>query len=289
MNRWRIGIALSLSVLLAATSSLPVEASAATPGEVKVVLAELQVVKKNLPWSKASVKAARALITVDHKNIETELKRLKLKGAKRIAVTYEKQPLASESFADVETYGTAFLPWHFTANTPGDSTKAKSASFPRDQIDIAHYLTKLKKDDCSLDNFSIFNPATWFQPEKCQVISPTPSEFLRASLATALKKSTLDVGSYELARLKFALGPTTHLRLVGQTLICPELSPLFGGDTKIPLAESDGVGGYLISVDLQNRTSTFEFLGPDQVALASGATKNAGENFVRFFASQSTT
>lgn len=289
MNQWRIGLALSFSVLLPTTSSLPLAASAATPGEVTVVLADPQVVEKNLPWSKASVKAATALIAVDRKNIETELKRVKLKGAKRIAVTYEKQPLATESFADVETYGTAFLPWHFTSNTSGDSAKVKSASFPRDRLDIAHYLTKLKKDDCSLDNFSIFNTATWFQPEKCEVVWPTPSEFLRASLATALKKSTLDVGSFELAQLKFALGSNANPRIIGRTLICPELSPLFGGDTKIPLEESDGIGGYFISVDLKNKTATFKFLGPDQAALASGATTNAEENFIRFFSSQSST
>lgn len=283
MNRWRIGIALSFSALLATTSSLPIAASVATPGEVTVVLAGPQVVKKNLPWGKASVKAATALIAVDRKNIETELKRLKFEGAKRIAVTYEKQPLASESFAHVETYGTAFLPWHFTVTTPGDSAKATRASFPRDRLDIAHFLTKLKKDDCSLDNFSIFITATWFQPEKCEVVWPTPSEFLRASLATALKKSTLDVGSFELAQLKFALGPTAHPRLVGRTLICPELSPLFGGDTKIPLEESDGVGGYSISVDLKNRTATFKLLGPDQEALAKAAYKEPSENYMRFF------
>ena len=287
MNRWQIGFALSFSALLVTTSILPVAASISTPGDVTVVVSKPPVVAKNLPWSKASLRAAADLIAIDRKKIEAELSRLRSHGANRIAVIYEKQPLSSESFADVESYGTTFLPWHFTSSTSGVFVKSKNASFPRDRVDIAHYLTKLKKDDCSLLDFSLFIAETWFQPEQCEVVSPTPSAFLRASLATALKKSTLDFGSFELAQLKVALGPTTHPRLAGRTLICPELSSLFGGDTEIALEASDGVGGYFISVNLKNRTATFKFLGPDQPALASAATKNAGENFVRFFASQS--
>lgn len=288
MIRWRLGIALSVSALLVTATSLPVAASSASPGEVTVISSEPPVVAKNLPWSTAALKAATALIVIDRKNLAAELKILKSKGANRLKVIYEKQPLASESFADVEKYGTSFLPWHFIATTKSGSATPKSASFPGDRLDLAHYLTKLKKDDCSLVGFSIFNLATWFQPEACAVFSPTPSQFLRASLASALKKTTLDFGSFELAQLKFALGSNTHLRVVGRTLVCPELSPIFGGKTRIELEASDEVGGYLISVNLEKRTATFKFLGPDQTALASGATKTAGENFVRFFASQST-
>lgn len=288
MNRWRFGIALSAIALLVTATSLPVVASNASPGEVSVIASEPPVVAKNLPWSTAALKAAAALIVIDRQNLSAELQTLKNKGANRIQVIYEKQPLASEPFADVEKYGTSFLPWHFIATMKSGSARSKSASFPGDRLDIAHYLTKLKKDDCSLVAFSIFNLATWFQPEVCAVVSPTPSQFLRASLATTLKKSTSDFGSFELAQLKFALGSNTHPRIVGRALICPELSPVFGGNTKIALEASDARGGYLISVNLEKRTATFKFLGPDQAALASGATKIAGEKFVRFFASQST-
>jgi hypothetical protein len=288
VNRWRLGIALVVNALLVTATSLPVVASNASPGEVTVISSEPPVVAKNLPWSTAALKAATALIVIDRQNLEAELKRVKSKGAHRLQVIYEKQPLASEPFADVEKYGTSFLPWHFIATTKSGSPRSKSASFPGDRLDIAHYLTKLKKDDCSLMGFSILNLATWFQPEACAVATPTPSQFLRASLATALKKSTLDFGSFELAQLKFALGTNSHLHVVGGTLICPELSPIFSGNTRIELAASDEVGGYIISVNLEKRTATFKFLGPDQAALASGATKTAGENFVRFFTSQST-
>jgi hypothetical protein len=267
---------------------LPVAASSASPGEVTVISSEPPVVAKNLPWSTPALKAATALIGIDRQNLAAELKKLKSKGANRLQVIYEKQPLASESFADVEKYGTSFLPWHLIATTKSGSAKSRSSSFPGDQLDIAHYLTKLKKDECSLVGFSILNLATWFQPEACAVVSPTPSQFLRASLATALKKSSLAFGSFELAQLKFALGSNTHPRIVGRALICPELSPIFSGNTEIALEASDAVGGYVISVDLDNKTATFKFLGPDQASLASRATKTAGENFIRFFASQST-
>jgi hypothetical protein len=288
MKSWRIVLVIGFSSLVITAAPFPAGATATKSGEVKVILREPTVIAKDLPWSSVSLKAAMDLIVIDRKALDAELKRLKSKGANRIQVVYENQPLASESFADVENYGTTFLPWHFTGNTVTSSGNSKSASFPRDRADIAHYLTKLKEIDCSLSGFSIFNWATWLQPDKCEVVSPTPSEFLRASLATALKKSTLDFGSFELAKLKFALGSNMHPRLVGRALICPELGPVFGGNTKIALKKSEAVGGYLISVNLESRTAIFKFLGPDQTALAYGATKSAGEDFVRFFASQST-
>ena len=280
---------LILSVLFASIASIianPIMTGATenTPGSVTVTVDKLGIVPSNLPWSKAALDEARPLISLQSKALMSDFAHFKAKGNNRVQVVYEKQSLSSAAFADSKSYGTDFLPWHLVGNLGGQSATTKS--YPLDKVDLASYLTKPAADACSLSDFSIFDFQTWFQPPKCSVATPSPQKFLAASLATALKKSTLDIGSVELQELKYALSAGTHPRISGGYLICPELASVFGGTTRVALASKNTLGGYSFSADLVNRTAAFRFLGPDLASLAKAAYKVQGENFVRFFTLQ---
>lgn len=253
-------------------------------GQVTVVLASPVSIPRNLSWNEAALNSARQIIANQKSDLLSAIRNLKQNGSTQIHVVYGKQSLSSPAFRDTMQYGTKFLPWHLEGY-PLDP-QLMTTEFPLDQVDMANYLTKLKNERCSLVDFSIWTLETWFQPEPCSVTTPSPEEFLRASLATALKKSTIDIGSFELAQLKTAMAPESHTKISNGNLICLELGSVFAGKTAIPLSFRSPVGGYEISVNLSSRTAVFRFIGPDLKVLAAHAYRNEGENFIRFFASQ---
>lgn len=255
-----------------------------TPGLVTVNMPSPVVVGRNLPWSIEAWTAAEALISAQKVAVADALSKLRLNGVTEVEVAFEPQPLSGPAFVDSRVYGTTFLPWRLTGKSAERSFDSKT--FPTDKVDMANYLIHLHQSKCSLATFAFWDLSTWFLPSKCSIETPSLDDYLRASLATALKKASLEVGSYELQKLKFALGSGTHPRIAGGNLICPELAANFNGDTQIPLRAADKLGGYEIIANLRNRTAVFKFLGPNLKQIAAGATKDKTENFVRFFDSQ---
>lgn len=264
----------------------PLQYSQATDqnrGEVTVVANKEMIIQENLPWSQQSITAANKLINRQKADLAKALKILRHKGASIVEVVVQKPTWTSPNFLDSSIYGTDYVPWRLRKFESSRTSKIVSSQFPGDQNDMANFLTRIKSSPCSLEDFALWNPNTWFRPATCEIETPSASKFLRASMANAFKRATLEVGSFELQQLKFALGPNTHPRIEKDELYCPELGPIFGGDTRIPLKTFEPVGGYEISVNLKLRKATFIFLGPDQKALAASAYKLPHEDFVRFF------
>jgi hypothetical protein len=278
-----VTIAAGVLVLAVSGPSNLAQANEPTPGAVRVILAKPILVDKRLPWSPESLATANQIIAKQKADLTRAIDDLISRGASTVKVVYEDQPLASHEFRDSLQYGTSFLPWRLIGNEQVAEVSRAGEAFPKHRSDMANYLTRLGEDTCSLRDFSFWSITTWFQPAKCKIVTPSASDFLRASMATAFKKATLDVGSFELSELKFALGPKTHLRIENDELVCPELAPIFGGNTNIPLRAIGLTGGYSISVNLKRRTASFIFLGPDQKALAKLASKAKNQNYVRFF------
>jgi hypothetical protein len=261
----------------------PASADEISSSDVTISSPKAVFVPSTLPWSKASLLAASRIISEQKIALESDFASLRAKGNTSVKVIYGKQPLKSSAFSDTARYGTEFLPWRLVGNRDSKNDPQRSRSYPLDKIDIASYLTKPASDDCSLKPFSFVEFSTWFQSAECRLKTPSASAYLAASLATALKKSTLDVGSFELSELKYALTPGTHLSLKGDSLMCPELAPIFGGSTRIPLRNFTKIGGYSFTINLKTRNAKFYFLGPDLESLARSAYKNTDENFIRFF------
>lgn len=241
------------------------------------------VVRRDLPWSEDGIKGARVIINRQASHIKLALERLKKSGATRVEVSNVESLFSGRNWADNSEYGSNFSTWHMVGLTGSGAQKGESITFPEDPVILANYLTSIPSGTCSLLDFSLMDPTTWFQPKKCVISNPTPEDFLRAALATNLKKITWDVGSWELTALSFALEQKTHLALKNGYLYCPELSKISAGQNRILLKENHPLGGYSIAINLKNRTADFFFKGANQLNLAKGAHKFPNQDFIGFW------
>jgi hypothetical protein len=213
------------------------------------------------------------------------MERLRKIGATKIEVVNLREQFTETRWLNKAHYGANFSTWRMLGRTSFGKELGKSSVFPGDQTILANYLARIEPGTCSLVDFSIFQPPTWFLPKKCQIAIPKPEQFLRAALATNLQRITWDVGYWEISALEFALSEGTHLRVKDGYLYCPELSKLSAGQNKILLNLMDPLGGYSISLNLKNRTAVFTFKNLDQRALAKDAYKLEGEDYIGFFVS----
>lgn len=268
-------------------SASPAQADETWAKRVKIIQATKKinevVVETDLPWSKAGLEGARAITDNQKAAIEVAMKRLRKLGATKVEVVALRENFAEPRWVNKSHYGANFSTWRMVGSTSLGKGSAQSIVFPRDQTILANYLTRIEPGTCSLVDFSIFQPPTWFLPKKCHVLVPDPDQFLRAALATNLQKISWDVGSWEISALEFALSEKTHLTVKDGYLVCPELSKLSAGLNKIPLSLEDPLGGYSIALNLKARTAVFTFKNLDQRALARDAFKEDGEDFIGFF------
>ena len=280
--------ALTLVLLLSfGLSASPAQAKETESERVKIIQATEKinevVVEAGLPWSKSGLEGARAILENQKAAIEVAMKRLRKLGATRVEVVALRDNFSEPQWVNKSHYGANFSPWRMVGSSSLGKESGLSPVFPRDQTILANYLTRIEPGTCSLVDFSIFQPPTWFLPKKCQVVAPKPEQFLRAALATNLQKISWDAGSWEINALEYALSEKTHLTVKDGYLICPELSKLSVGKTKIPLNFEDPLGGYSIALNLKKRTAVFTFKNLDQRALAKDAYKAEGEDFIGFF------
>jgi hypothetical protein len=275
-----------IGLLLTVEFIQPAPAFAATqdsPEKVKVELVQPYLVPEGLPWNQTALRAANKIIGTQKSILNKTMTKLKLLGASIIEVIDEPTESEGETFQHARAYGADFVAWHLAGKGSRGLVKGQPVNFPSDTGDLANYLVRIKATPCSLREFSVLDFSTWFQPRKCEIEIPSASKYLRASLATALHKSTSEFGSHELAQLKYAMQTNTHLQIRDGYLICPELRSFFSGETRIRLRKQAPIGGYLIAVDLHTRTARYKFLGPNFSALAENAHQEPGEDFVRFF------
>ena len=270
-------------------SASAAQAEEAEPNRVTIIQATKKinevVVESSLPWSEAGLEGARAIIENQKTTIKTAIENLRKLGATKIEVASLNKKFTEPRWVNKSRYGSNFSTWRmFGFNSLGKES-GKSSVFPKDQTILANYLTRLEPGTCSIEDFSIFQPSTWFLPKKCHLVIPTPEQFLRAALATNLQKITWDVGYWEISALEFALREGKHLWVRDGYLDCPELSRLSAGQNRILLNLVDPLGGYSIALNLENRTALFTFKNLDQRALAKDAYKLQGEDFIGFFVS----
>jgi hypothetical protein len=268
-------------------SASPAQAEETDSQRVKIIQATEKinevVVEADLPWSKAGLQGARAILENQKAAIEVAMKRLQKLGATKVEVVALRENFTEPRWGNKFHYGANFSTWRMVGSTSLGKGSGLSPVFPRDQAILANYLTRIEPGTCSIVDFSIFEPPTWFLPKKCQVVAPKPEQFLRAALATNLQKITWDAGSFEINALEFALSEKTHLTVKAGYLICPELSKLSAGLNKIPLSFENPLGGYSIALNVKARTAVFTFKNLDQRALARDAYKAEGEDFIGFF------
>jgi hypothetical protein len=284
--------ALSWIAALTACLSLCLVASAQAAGEsikqfgrVTVYFPESfsnPVSEKNLRFSKQLQADAKQIMATQRKSIERAYSSLRNRGAVRVKVLYGKPwndlPLTLFKYSDK----TAFVLWQLVGYSASGKVLGKTPVFPTDPGSDANFLTRPTSNDCSLLEYNLFDPRTWFQNKTCSVKSPPAKEFLRVALGDYLLKSDFGIGGWELQQLKFALEPGHSISIQDGYLVCPDLAKYFGGATRIPLSAKESLGGYSFKVDLKARTAVFKYVGPDQQMMADRAKKIPGQPWIYF-------
>jgi hypothetical protein len=278
-------VAVLILALFVSTQAPISSASAADESRVTVVYAgnlETLKVSKGLPWSGAASKFAASAISRQEKTYQEAISMLKKKGATQVKVKYGSTLLSGPAFADASNYVKSVKSWNLLGLGADGSVVGTSATFPKDPSDLANYLVVQTSQLCSLQEAVWWNPTTWFIENRCGVNKISSDSYLRASLATSLKKVSYDPGSWIVNQLEYALS-NGQPKVVGTDLVSAELAEVFAGTTNIPLKSSSLLGGYAIKVDLNTMRAVMTFSGPNLPAIARKASVLAGENYVRFF------
>ena len=239
-------------------------------------------VQSNLQFTPRLIAGAKQIMETQRVSQLLAIRKLASKGAVRVKVELEKDwntgALELLNYSDKNT----FKNWHFVGYSSKSNAIGRSETFPVQANNYANYLTKPVLSDCSPLAFNIFNPATWFGDNVCNVDSPPAEEFLRAALASYLVKSGNNIGGWELQQLAFCLEPHHQISIQSGALFCPDLAKDFGGTTRIPLTQRGSLGGYSFSVDLKSRTAKFAYIAPDQQMMADKARKVSGQPWIDF-------
>lgn len=261
------------------------QTSAADASRVTVVYAgNLETVKvsKGLPWSGAASKFAVSAIRRQEKTYQAAISMLKKKGATQVKVKFGSTLVSGPAFSDATNYVKSVKSWNLLGLGADGNVVGTSETFPKDPSDLANYLIVQNTQLCSLQEAVWWNPTTWFISNRCGVTKISPDSYLRASLATSLKKVSYDPGSWIVNQLEYALS-NGKPKVVGTDLVSAELAEVFAGTTNIPLKSSSLLGGYVIRVDLDTMRAVMTFSGPNLPAIARKASVLTGENYVRFF------
>jgi len=236
-----------------------------------------------LAWNVTAKTRAHVAIRQASERLSRELKRLERRGATKITVVSQQTTLVGRTWRDAGRYIDSLHPWHLVATDDQGKKVAESPAFPADAADLSNYLVHLHDGTCSVGGVIWWNPWTWQNSPKCTIDAPSVEKFLRASLATAVKRATFDPGSWIASELELALAPDSHPTLLDGYLVCPELAPIFAGEDRIPLESRQLLGGYKITVDTAVSSGKITFLPPDWNRIAKSVTFDPAEGFLRFF------
>lgn len=245
---------------------------------------EETLVERDLPWSTVSLEFAKESLSAQKKAFETSVSQLTAAGAESVIVVSDRQILMGKPFQDASLYIGNLHPWHLEGVNARGKYIGRSRQFPADPLDMSNYLLRPTRATCSILERHWWNPLDWFKEGTCQLTKVESSAYLRASLATAMKKATIgQAGSWLIPQLDFALASDCELTIKHDQLYCNALAQIMTGGKSIKLSGKSKLGGYLITVDIAKRKAIYRATGIDQKALAREAKVFEGENYVRFF------
>ena len=226
-------------------------------------------VTDNLPWSKSLLEGAQILISSRVKALESSLQLLRDRGAKRLKVMRIEDLRTSN-----ELRALAGLTRFKLVGLVGNSlVKGGSIELPT-SMDYADFLIRPSGSSCSLQNFNLFWPATWFE-DRCEISKPTAEKYLNYHTRALLNLTNpRDLVEYLEAALQEMAAMHRPFTVEGG-----KIKADFFGDTadleEIPLQNSLPLGGYRILVNSTNTRFTFIETPPDLNKLASRGYYNA--------------
>lgn len=271
-----------VAILVGSTTSI---AAAASQVEVQGggVGDSISQVTTELNWTPAGITAADKVIAYQAKRLEKALERLRNKGATTVYVRelYGDDTWAENAFLKpAEKLRSYELRARVGKNKRAVIQPAPMSSAPG----IASRLVHLKQSKCSLLDFNLFNPASWFA-DRCAIVKPAASTYLRYSLISWLYYSqSEDLWRYRIGQLQTILDERLSFKVEGNCLVAPGLAKAYPSDPEvscIPIAYEQATSGYKIEASSDHKSLRFVKLAPDVKAIAAEA-HLVGPDFISF-------
>ncbi len=265
-------ISRNLRIYLTALFISLMAASSTLAGEPEGVLSPLDpsltTVPTDIRWSEPALETAGTAINYFRFKLTSEINIQKSKGAVKLEKIYSKvSPEYSQ--LNLKNYGLDLRPYIIKGFDSRNRLVRTSNFFPEPTSLMASHMVHLSHDKCSLKDFSLFDVETWWQTT-CEVVLPSKTSFLRASLRSWLRMTDgpVSFASFPQQQLDICFKSRTTFTLIGQELKCPALSKYFNSQTTVDLHYLQPQGGYEITVNEKVRTFSTKYFAPDFYKLA---------------------
>lgn len=255
-----------LKSLIAATLTVQLGAGATSPTiEIRKVYSPTfsYTVSDNLPWSKSLLEGARIMIDARVKALESSFQLLRDRGATSLkvkAIDDLRTPNELRALAGATRF-------RLIGMAGGYQVRRGSIELPN-SMDYGDFLIRPSSSSCSLEQFELFWPATWFL-DRCQIEKPTPARYLNFHTRALLNLTNpRDLVEY----LEGALQEMAAMHRPFTVEDGKIKADFFGENAdlnEIPLQNPLPLGGYKILVNSSKTKFTFIETPPDLKKLAS--------------------
>ena len=251
-----------------ATTSLAADLCQGTQAKTTQCLTN---VPKDIDWSTKALTAASMAQENFKSKLSSELKTQKSQGAVRLEKSYSSADPAFSS-TDWRNYVQDIRPYKIKGFDSNNRLVRISETFPEPTGFMAASMVRLANNKCSLKDFKIFDFGTWWQTS-CSIETPSPSDFLRASLRSWLRMTDgpISFASFPQQQLDLCFEMNAKFKITGKQLSCPSLSKYFNSQTTVNLYFLASQGGYEITVNEKAKTYTTRYFAPDFYTLATYA------------------
>lgn len=147
----------------------------------------------DLHWTAKQIADAKLVIETHKKEMQIMVDTLKAKGADRIVTRPNRSLMQMFDAEDREYFGYYSEFGKGTLHTKLVGYKGKKKItlgqegwWPYRAIELSLKLMKLNSKNCNLTELHWFNPLTWFDSNRCEILVPTPEQYLRGYLITLL-------------------------------------------------------------------------------------------------------
>jgi hypothetical protein len=273
----KLKTALLTLVLVISSSSLSAAEGYEKPGDPA-----LTFVPETLSWSEQAFTAADSLETYLESKLLKEIQIQRAKGATTLVKVYSK---ISPSFKnrDWRIYLKDVRQYKILGYNSKNKLVRTSKLFPAQSNMMAAAMVYLEQDKCSLKEYNLLKPDTWWQT-KCSIFIPPKDKLLRAALRSWIHMTDNPASFAKPAENSVfdCLALNAKYSVSGTKLTCQALRDKYGLPETVALYYWELLGGYQITIDTSKNTYKVLYLKPDFQALADLAAWDETSHWITF-------
>ncbi len=219
-----------------------------------------------------------------YSEIKTEIEHQKSLGATKLTKTFISED--NYSYPDWKEYVPEIRQYVIKGFAEDGKLVRTSAPLASDLPNLASRLVYLEQNECILRDFSLFDLDTWFTP-KCHIKFESKSDYIRASLRTAIAMSGLGpwaLGQTPYEQMQDCFNNKYSFTVKSGYFSCPQNVRFWPepSSTSFPLILKTYKGGYVIKIDVKTRSATMTYYAPNFVEVARHAFWSKGSSVINF-------